>query len=170
MIRVLQAVMLAGCAVVLGGAAQQEQVSVPPGADAVSPLSGNPCPRQCLNPVEAVTFASYVGEKAGIAGDFEMPVKNVGKVGTVYFLNSEDDYRDRNCLTVAVPAGIAESMAKSSNQEAVTRFFKGRRIVARGIARQVRIDFLDPARQPTGKYYFQVHVRISSPAQLSVMT
>lgn len=128
-----------------------------------------PCERDCLNPVEAVTYASYVGQKAGIAGDFEMPVRNVGKERGMYFLNSERDYRDRNCLTIAVPAAIAEKLAGSQDRDQVERFFTGRQIVVRGIARQVRIDFLDPARRPTGKFYYQVQIRVQQPDQVNLL-
>lgn len=128
------------------------------------------CARQCLNAIEAVTFASYVDERAGIAGEFDMPVRAVGKRGNFYFLNSEVDYRDRNCLTIAIPARIVESMTKSTNLAAVEKYLVGRRVVTKGVARQVRINFTDPAGKPTGKYYYQVHVRVTDRNQLTILT
>lgn len=167
-IQTLAAILVCAMAPVAGAVASQ---TPPPIASAVEADStARPCERACLNPIEAVTFASYVGERAGIAGEFDMPVRNVGKRGNYYFLNSEEDYRDRNCLTIAVPARIIEGLTKSTDVAGVEKALIGRRLVAKGIARQVRIDFTDPAGRPTGKYYYQVHVRVTDRGQLTILT
>lgn len=62
-----------------------------------------PCEQGCINPIEAVTYASYLGSRAGVAGEFELTVKAVGFENGRFFLNSELDYRDRNCLTLVIP-------------------------------------------------------------------
>jgi hypothetical protein len=170
MVRIQAFAIFLACAIAPTALAKQSQTP-PPIAAAVERSDVSPaCERQCLNAIEAVTYASYVGERAGIAGDFEMPVRNVGKRGNLYFLNSETDYRDRNCLTVAIPAAIVEGMTKSKDLAVVEKYFVGRRLVAKGIARQVRIDFTDPAGNPTGKYYYQVHVRVSNRNQLAILS
>ena len=96
----------------------------------------------------------------------EMVVKAVGTSKGRFFLNSETDYRDRNCLTVVVSPEAAKSLAGSPNVAAVEQRFKGKRIAVEGLARRVRIDFTDDAGKPTGKYYFQVHVVVMNARQI----
>ena len=121
----------------------------------------------CMNPVEAVTYASYLAPKGGVAGDFEMQVQAVGTQNGMVYLNSEKDYRDRNCLTIAMPLILAKGLFRAEDISGIETKLKGKRITVRGIARQVRINFLADGK-PTGKYYFQVHVGVTSPTQIHV--
>lgn len=124
-----------------------------------------PCQQGCLNPVEAVTYASYLGERAGVAGEFAMPVKAIGFENDRLFLNSELDYRDRNCLTVVMPLSVAKIMAGGDDQETLRKYFGDRRVIVRGVAKQVRVNFLTDGK-PSDKYYYQVHLPITSTRQL----
>lgn len=117
------------------------------------------CAERCIEPVEAVTLAAQVGNGAGIASDFGMTVKAVGFERGRFYLNSELDYRDRNCLTVVVPAAVMARLAGSADLETVKGLYVGNKIAARGVARQVRIDFTADG-QPTGKYYYQIHLLV----------
>ncbi|HUD29912.1 MAG TPA: hypothetical protein VMQ93_13650, partial [Novosphingobium sp.] len=99
------------------------------------------CAEGCLSAIEAVTYASYLGEKAGVAGMFDMPVVEVGQQGGMFYLNSEKDYRDRNCLTVAVTPGAMQAIAGTTDLAQIRKRLNGHRVIVRGIARQVRIDF-----------------------------
>jgi hypothetical protein len=132
------------------------------------PPEPEPCARGCINPIEAVTYASYLGEKAGVAGDFELTVRAIGSQNGTLFLNSEPDYRDRNCLTVALPERLLVRLFQTSDRAAIERRLLGKRIVVSGIARQVRIDLTEGGR-PTGKYYYQVHIRVNEPRQMRVL-
>lgn len=125
-----------------------------------------PCQRGCLNPVEAVSYANYLAPRAAVAAEFELTVKAVGARHGRFFLNSETDYRDRNCLTVVLSPEAARSLAGSADLAAVEKHFKGKRIAIQGVAARVRIDFNDGAGKPTGKYYYQVHVVVGSPRQI----
>lgn len=125
------------------------------------------CSDDCISPVEAVTYASYLAPKAGIAGTFRMDVKAVGEREGMYYLDSETDYRDRNCLTIAVPAAVMAKLAQGEGLAAVERRFKGRTIMVRGVAQRVRIGFFDAAGKPTDKYYYQVQVRIGRSEQIA---
>ena len=125
------------------------------------------CSDDCISPVEAVTYASYLAPKAGIAGTFRMDVKAVGEQEGVYYLNSETDYRDRNCLTIAVPAAVMAKLVQGEGLAAVEKRFKGRTIMVRGVAQRVRIGFFDAAGKPTDKYYYQVQVRIGRSEQIA---
>jgi hypothetical protein len=132
-----------------------------------NPLRPVHCGDDCISPVEAVTYASYLAPKAGIAGTFRMKVKAVGEQKGIYYLNSETDYRDRNCLTIAMPAAVMAELARGEGLAAAEKRFKGRTIMVRGVAQRVRIGFFDDAGKPTGKYYYQVQVRIGRSEQIA---
>ena len=124
------------------------------------------CQRGCLNPVEAISYANYLAPRAAVAAEFELTVKAVGNSRGRYFLNSETDYRDRNCLTVALSPEAARALAGSADVAALEKLLKGKRIAVEGLARRVRIDFTDDAGKPTGKYYYQVHVVVMDARQI----
>jgi hypothetical protein len=156
--------------------------SIPAAPPASAPAAANPvettrtaaappafralsCARGCLSAIEAVTYASYLGEKAGVAGMFEMPVVEVGQQNGLFYLNSEDDYRDRNCLTVAMTPAAMQAFIGTVDLDQVRKRLQKRRIVVRGVAQQVRINFSSDGR-PSGKYYYQVHVRVGEASQV----
>ncbi len=125
------------------------------------------CNRGCLSAVEAVTYASYLGDKAGVAGTFEMPVVGVGQQNGLFYLNSERDYRDRNCLTIAMTPAAVLALVGTADPDQVRKRLRGHRILVRGVAQQVRINFMADGK-PTEKYYYQVHVRVAEPGQIRV--
>ncbi|MFM7027697.1 MAG: hypothetical protein ACKOXK_03345 [Chakrabartia sp.] len=112
-----------------------------------------------------MTFADTVAPKAGIAGEFDLTIASVGEQQGRYYLNSEEDYRERNCLSVILTPDIAQELIGTSDLESVAVRLKGKRIAVQGIARRVRIDLTDKGR-PTGKYYYQVHVAVTDPRQI----
>jgi len=137
-----------------------------------SPRRGPPapsCETGCMSAVEAVTYASYLGDKGGVAGMFDMPVVEVGQQDGLFYLNSEKDYRDRNCLTVAMTPDAMQALAGTTDLVQIRQRLNGHRVTVRGVARQVRIDFTSNGR-PSGKYYYQVHVRIGEAGQVRVTT
>lgn len=140
-----------------------------PAVVARAPAPSRPvfCSDDCISPVEAVTYASYLAPKAGIAGTFRMEVKAVGEQRGVYYLNSEADYRDRNCLTIAIPAKVMTELAGGEGLEAAERRFKGRITLVRGVAQRVKIVFFDDGGTPTDKYYYQVQIRAGDAGQIS---
>lgn len=122
-------------------------------------------PDGCLSAVEAVTYASYVAPRAGIAGIVSMRVRNIGYEKGFYYLNSEADYRDRNNLTVTIAARDLFSLLPDHSPDEIQQRLLGRDIYARGVARRVRIDFLTD-NKPTGKYYYQVQMRLKDASDL----
>ena len=130
------------------------------------PMSARrPCARGCLSPVEAVTYATYLAPRAAVAAEFELEIKGVGSQDRRFFLNSEADYRDRNCLTLVLSPPAAKALAGSADVAALEKRFKGKRITVEGLARRVRIDFTENGK-PTGKYYYQVHVTVMDARQI----
>lgn len=127
------------------------------------------CTDTCISPTEAVTYASYLAPKAGIAGTFRMEVKAVGEQKGIYYLNSETDYRDRNCLTIAMPTRVMAELARGEGLAAAEKRFKGRTILVRGVAEREKIGFFGDDGKPTDKYYYQVQVRIGRAGQLRLL-
>lgn len=126
------------------------------------------CIRACMTAVEAVTFASYVAPKAAIAGEFAFSVQAVGEQDGRIYLNSEKDYRDRNNLTIVVPRKFGEKLAGASDLNGMQKALIGHRIVARGLARRVQINFIGDDGQRTDKYYYQIHVPVSDPRDVAL--
>lgn len=124
-----------------------------------------PCALGCLTPVEAISFADNVAPKAGIAGEFDLTVMSVGEQQGRYYLNSETDYRERNCLIVVVTPSVVQSMIGTADLAGLAARMKGKRSAVQGIAQRVRIDLTDNG-QATGKYYYQVHVLVTDPRQI----
>lgn len=123
------------------------------------------CAAGCLSPIEAVTYADNVAPRAGIAAEFDMIVRSIGEVQGRYYLNSETDYRERNCLSIVLTPHVAQTLAGTIDLNKLAVMMKGKRIAVQGIARRVRIDFTEDG-QPTGKYYYQVHVVVTDPRQI----
>lgn len=142
--------------------------AIPMGEPPQVVMLARPCASGCLNPVEAVTLASQLGDRGGLAGQFQLTVRGVGAQNGFVYLNSEADYRDRNCLTIAMPEAVAVTAFGTADPEQIKQWLLNQRIVVTGVARRVRIDFLVEGR-PTGKYYYQVHVRVGQRQQLLVL-
>lgn len=146
-------------------AAPKTAQSAPATGRKSAPPPRKPCANGCLTPVEAVTYADNVAPRAGIAAEFDVTVRSVGEMQGRYYLNSETDYRERNCLSIVVTPNVAQALSGSVNLNTLAVAMKGRRIAVQGVARRVRVDFTEDG-QATGKYYYQVHVVVTDPRQI----
>lgn len=127
----------------------------------------NPTPEAGLwiDPGQAVLRAA-AAPRTGVTGVFAMTVKATGRTDKLH-LNSERDYRDPRNLSIAVmPAAAAEleAMFGASPEAAM----QGKNILVAGTARRVRIDFIVDGK-PTGKYYYQTHVRVTDASQIQIL-
>ncbi|CAM5190066.1 hypothetical protein [Alishewanella longhuensis] len=104
----------------------------------------------------------------GVKGEYLLSIKATGKQGPVVFLNTELDYRDQRNVTVALHPNVIPQL-KSQYGVTPEAFFTGKTILVKGHAQRVRIDFLDDTQKPSGKYYFQTHIRISNIAQIEII-
>lgn len=125
------------------------------------------CAYGCLSAIEAVTFADMVAPRAGLAAEFDMPIAAVGEQDGRFYLNSEEDYRERNCLTIVLSPYVVRALIGSTDLAMLSQKMVGKRVAVQGIARRVRIDLSEDAR-PTGKYYYQVHVVVNDPRQIVI--
>ncbi|OQW77899.1 MAG: hypothetical protein BVN33_01765 [Proteobacteria bacterium ST_bin13] len=117
-----------------------------------------------LSPAQAVINAAEM--PAGIGGVFEMVVRATGRQDGFLYLNSEADYRDPRNLTIVVTPSLEKELSDRLGGPVEAAILK-KVIAVRGIARKTRIDFVADGR-PTGKYYFQTHLRIRSARDLTV--
>lgn len=103
-----------------------------------------------------------------ITGVFRLQVRGAGRRDQRLFLNSESDYRDQRCLTVAIPDAIAAKLAaKLGGDPAV--LLKGKVIRVKGEAKRVTIHLFEHDGTPMKEYYFQTHVRIGDIDQIEVL-
>ncbi len=100
------------------------------------------------------------------AGAFRFVVRATGRQDFLLYLNAQPDYRDQRNLSVEVPPAVELELGQRFGADVPT-FLRGRTIVVRGIARRVAIDFTAGGR-PTGKYYYQTHVRLEEADDLSL--
>lgn len=117
-----------------------------------------------LSPAQAVMNAAEMPE--GVGGVFEMVVRATGRQGGRLFLNSEADYRDPRNLTIVVTPIEEEALGVRLGGPVQTSILN-KVIAVRGIARKTRIDFTSDG-QPTGKYYFQTHLKLRSARDMTI--
>jgi len=103
----------------------------------------------------------------GYPGTFGFTVMRADMVGPRLFLNSYPDYRDQRNLSVAIDFRILPALRDRYGKDLKAAFLNHEiRVV--GIARRTRIDFTTDGR-PSGKYYFQTHVAVTDPDQISIV-
>lgn len=103
----------------------------------------------------------------GVPGQYTLQIVATGSQGEYVYLNTEKDYRDQRAITVALhPKVIAQLSAKYGMPP--QEFFIDKTIVVNGRAQRVEIAFLSEGK-PTGKYYYQTHIRLMDISQLRVM-
>lgn len=142
MTAVLAAVLLVGCAT---GATSDDQA-------------------RWLQPSQAIQLAADAAPR-GVSGVFSMQIHAVGFQDGVTYLNSETDYRDQRNLTIALSQAAARQV--EARLGVPVEALEGKRIVVRGAARRVQINFTSDGL-PTGKYYYQTHVRVTDAAQIQL--
>lgn len=103
----------------------------------------------------------------GVPGQYTLQIVATGSQGEYVYLNTEKDYRDQRAITVALhPKVIAQLSAKYGMPP--QEFFVDKTVVVNGRAQRVKIEFLSEGK-PTGKYYYQTHIRLTDISQLRVM-
>jgi hypothetical protein len=118
-----------------------------------------------IDPGQAVLRAAGA-PRLGVTGVFALTVKATGRTDKVH-LNSETDYRDPRNLSIAImPEAAAELETTMGARPEIA--LRGKRILVSGTARRTRIDFIVDGK-PTGKYYYQTHVRVTEASQIQVL-
>ncbi len=117
-------------------------------------------------PAQAILGAAE--NPAGLSGIFKLTVLGTGWQGRSYFLNSQADYRDQRCLTIAFPPPAVKKLADRFGDD-LDGAFKGKTIRVTGTAKRVTIWFLNPDGSRSDKYYYQTHVNVMNPLQVEVL-
>ena len=120
-------------------------------------------PTQLTDTMPVIKHAAAAG---GIQGEFILPVKATGSRRNRVFLNTEADYRDQRNITIALSPEVARLIEQQHGKSA-QEFFLNKTIKVKGTAKRVKITFFWEGK-PTEKYYYQTHIRVNSPEQLSV--
>ncbi len=122
-----------------------------------------------IAPAEAIMRAADAATaKKGVRAVFAMPVRRAQKVGKLFFLNSEADYRDQRNLSIEIGKDAYRVLRQRFGKD-LSKVFVGQNVRVYGLARRVRIGFGINGR-PTRLYYYQTHVFVSDPAQIEVVT
>ncbi|WP_100642901.1 hypothetical protein [Alteromonas facilis] len=105
----------------------------------------------------------------GVEGSYTLKIKASGNQGKQIFLNTELDYRDQRNVTIALhPRVVSLLMAKYG--ESPENYFVDKSITVTGQAQRIKIGFFNEQRKPTGKYYYQTHIRIVNADQIKVIS
>lgn len=129
-------------------------------------LAGRPRPApeaEWLAPAEAIRRAN-AAEPLPVPATFVIRVQAGARLRDTVFLNSEPDYKDPRCLTLAVEDEAAKALA-SRLGEAPETALKGKRVRVVGLAYKVPIFV---GRNPV-PVYFQTHVVVIDADQLEVV-
>jgi len=123
--------------------------------------------------ISATTDTMRVIEQAaeaapyGVTGNFSLTIKAAAKPGEIVYLNTELDYRDRRCITIALSPEIASHIEQQYGVTA-QEYYLGKKIQVNGTAKQVKIWFFERGKR-TDKYYYQTHIQIMRPKQIEVL-
>jgi len=116
-----------------------------------------------------MSLIALTEEKApeGVKGTFEFLIKASGVKGRITYLNTEEDYRDRRNITIALHPDVINDFTKKygSNPDS---YFINKTIEVKGEAKRKKIYFISNGKL-TKKYYFQTHLRVTSLNQIKVL-
>lgn len=103
----------------------------------------------------------------GVTGVFRFEVKGAGRQDGWLYLNSEIDYRDQRCLTLALTPPAAQALEATLGQDPVVAL-KGKSVRAVGTAQRITVWFISNGIR-TDKYYYQTQIRIRDISQIRVL-
>jgi hypothetical protein len=118
-----------------------------------------------IQPAEAIQLAAAAAPD-GVPGTFAMRVRATGKKDGFVYLNSEPDYRDQRCLTIAIAPEAARELTARFGADPASAL-KDKDILVTGEATRTTVWFVERGKR-TGKYYYQTHVAVTEPDQLQI--
>ncbi|WBO21086.1 hypothetical protein [Sphingomonas abietis] len=120
-----------------------------------------------MSPSHAV-IAAAERPQDGQPGIFRLTVQASGRQNDMLFLNSEPDYRDQRNVSVALTRPAAAVLAARYHADPGD-YLLGKHLHVSGVAQRVRIFFLADGK-PTDKYYYQTHIVVRDPDQLTIVS
>ena len=118
-----------------------------------------------IEPPEAIQLAAAAAPKV-VRGMFALTIQATGKDRRAVYLNSELDYRDQRCLTIEIPKKAVPAFQAKYGKD-FAEYFQGKRLLVSGAAERVTV-YLTIRRRPTKTYYYQTHIMVTSPEQITV--
>lgn len=109
----------------------------------------------------------------GVNGEYLLTIKTTGKQGNLVFLNTELDYRDQRNVTVALTPNVIVQLRNKyglSPEQSPEQFFVNKRTLVKGKAERIKVDFISSSNNPSGKYYYQTHIRVSKMSQIEIVS
>lgn len=107
---------------------------------------------------DAITLSEQAAPDT-VPGLFSLQIKNAAKVGSMVYLNTEYDYRDRRNVSVVLTPAALKQFATQYPDQQPELYFSGRSIVVNGVASRQTIWFYADGKK-TEKYYFQTHIPV----------
>jgi hypothetical protein len=102
-----------------------------------------------------------------VPGEFEFEVQNTGMDNGWLYLNSERDYRDPRNVSIALSPDQQDALSRRFSAD-LPSYFKGKRVLADGVAKRVRIEFFCGEASSIG-YYYQTHIRVAEPQDVRLL-
>ena len=118
-----------------------------------------------LTPIQAIVAAAERPE--GVTGTFLMEVRRGDREDDTLYLNSEKDYCDQRCLTIAIPKDVASALERKVEGDPAVAL-KGKKIRVTGTAKRKTVWFYY-MKVRSDKYYYQTHVQITDASQISIV-
>jgi hypothetical protein len=131
------------------------------------PTANSAAEIQYSNPLEIIQKAAEAAPKA-VDGQYTLKIKAVGSSGSLVFLNTEQDYRDQRCVSIALHPEVVKQLTAKYGMSP-EQYFIDKSVTVNGRAQRMKIDFISYG-QPTGKYYYQTHIFVRELSQLEVIT
>lgn len=121
-----------------------------------------------LSPLEAVVYASRAAPDA-VEGTFGLQVRNFGYTANGFvFLNSEQNYREQINISVRIQPAVAQYLQRNLGDNWLQEIM-GKDIEVEGAAVREVIYFNDSVRGRTNSYYYQTHIEVSHPNQITIL-
>jgi hypothetical protein len=127
-------------------------------------LPVRPC-EAAITPRDAIWTAAQA-EGRPVTGCFELTVQAVGDDRDGVYLNSERDYRDPRNVTVRLTHAGARDLRDALGGATLGDALVGKPLTVDGTVVRQRILFTSGGR-PTGRYYYQTHVRVGDVRQIA---
>lgn len=115
----------------------------------------------------AIIKAAADSAPKGVPGQYTLKIVATGSQGKYVYLNTEKDYRDQRAITVALHPKVIEQLS-AKHGVPPQEYFVNKAILVNGKAQRVKIAFLSDGK-PSGKYYYQTHIRVLDISQLKVV-
>ncbi len=120
-------------------------------------------------PAQAIPLAIGAYENGGrtLPGVFRMEVRATGRSDGNIYLNSMENYRDPQCLTLRFGAEALEAFRKRHGVDP-DAYYKGKTVTVVGSARRLKIEIFSTS-STAENHYFQTQINITDPEQIKTI-